>query len=75
MPESTQGEVVAVVPVEVVTPVAPAEPVESPPPSAMPARDESADARTRLHQLAHELIKTHNRRLLVEYLQLRRTLR
>lgn len=58
------------------TTVVPA-PVESPPPATMPVRDESAhdDARLRLNQLAIELIKTHNRGLLVEYLRLRRALR
>ena len=51
--------------------------VESPPPSPAPARDvqSSGDPRTRLHQLAAELIRTKNRRLLIEYLQLRRALR
>jgi hypothetical protein len=51
--------------------------VESPPPSPAPARDvqSSGDPRTRLHQLAAELIRTKNRRLLIEYLQLRRSLR
>ena len=47
--------------------------IESPPPAAMPAR-ETSDPRARLHQLALELVRTKNRRLLVEYLQLRRNL-
>ena len=48
--------------------------VESPPPAAMPERREP-DPRLRLHQLADELIRTHNRRALVEFLRLRRALR
>ena len=69
-------------PPAVVAPAAPADAaiaaaVESPPPSPAPARDvqSSGDPRTRLHQLAAELIRTKNRRLLIEYLQLRRALR
>ena len=51
--------------------------VESPPPAAMPARDASLDdePRRRLHLLAMELMRTHNRRLVVEYLRLRRAFR
>ena len=50
--------------------------VESPPPSAQPARESMDDGpRVRLHQLARELVRVQNRRLLVEYLQLRRALR
>ena len=50
--------------------------VESPPPAPMPARDETADdPRTHLHRLAAELIRSHNRKLVVEYLRLRRALR
>ncbi|HEV2294560.1 MAG TPA: hypothetical protein VGR35_11950 [Tepidisphaeraceae bacterium] len=50
--------------------------VQSPPPAPMPARDETADdPRMHLHRLAAELIRTHNRRLVVEYLRLRRALR
>jgi hypothetical protein len=50
--------------------------IESPPPAERPAQaDPNADARARLNQLAAELIKTHNRRLLVEFLRLRRSLR
>jgi hypothetical protein len=42
----------------------------------MPARDAIADdPRTRLHRLAAELIRSHNRRLVVEYLRLRRAIR
>ena len=50
--------------------------VESPPPAPMPAREPvENDARSRLHRLAAELVRTHNRRLVIEYLQLRRALR
>ena len=50
--------------------------VESPPPAPMPAREPAEDdARSRLHRLAAELVRTHNRRLVIEYLQLRRALR
>lgn len=45
--------------------------VESPPPADQPARVE-IDPRTRLHELAMELVRTQNRRLLIEYLRLRR---
>jgi hypothetical protein len=44
---------------------------ESPPGAAMPERRE-VDPRARLHELALELTRTRNRRLLVEYLRLRR---
>ena len=47
---------------------------ESPPAAAMPVREE-VDPRTRLHQLAAELARTHNRRLVLEYLALRRAVR
>ena len=49
-------------------------PVESPPPAARPP-ESPPDPRARLHELARELIRTHNRRMLTEYLRLRRTLR
>ena len=49
-------------------------PLESPPPAAQPAHSDP-DPRTRLHQLARELIHTRSRRLLIEFLQLRRALR
>lgn len=48
---------------------------ESPPLSPMPVRDAGDAARSRLHELAAELARSHNRRLLVEYLQIRRSLR
>ena len=51
-------------------------PIQSPPPAPMPARDAIADdPRTHLHRLAAELIRSHNRRLIVEYLRLRRAIR
>ena len=50
--------------------------VESPPLSLAPiAPDPSVDARRTLHRLANELMRTHNRKLLVEFLQIRRALR
>ena len=52
----------------------PAESFESPPPAAAPERREF-DPRARLHELALELVRTQNRRLLVEYLRLRRASR
>jgi hypothetical protein len=57
------------------TTVEPSAPVESPPLAERPAKDEGDDARARLNRLAAELIKTHNRRTLVEFLRLRRSLR
>jgi hypothetical protein len=51
-------------------------PIESPPPAPNPPREASAtDPRIALHKLASELMRTHNRKLLVEFLQLRRALR
>ena len=47
---------------------------ESPPPAPAPAKREF-DPRARLHELAIELVKTRNRRLLIEYLRLRRAAR
>lgn len=49
--------------------------IESPPPAAQPARETEVDPRTRLHQLAAELTRSRSRRLLIEFLQLRRALR
>ena len=45
--------------------------VESPPAASMGERRE-VDPRARLHELAVELVRTQNRRLLMEYLRLRR---
>jgi len=49
--------------------------IESPPPAAVPPRNTDDEPRARLNVLAQQLIKTHNRRLLVEFLRLRRSLR
>lgn len=57
-------------------PVEPAaEAIESPPPADQPPRAAAPDPRARLHQLAAELTRSRNRRLLIEFLQLRRALR
>jgi hypothetical protein len=47
---------------------------ESPPAAAMPER-RAFDPRARLHEVALALVKTRDRRLLVEYLRLRRAVR
>jgi hypothetical protein len=47
---------------------------ESPPPAPVPVRQEF-DPRARLRELALELVRTRNRRLLIEYLRLRRAAR
>ena len=47
---------------------------ESPPAAPAPARQEF-DPRARLHELALELVRSRNRRLMVEYLRLRRAAR
>ena len=49
---------------------------ESPPPAAQPPRDHdvTGDARAKLLQLAAELMRSHNRRLVIEYLRLRRAI-
>jgi hypothetical protein len=52
-----------------------AETIESPPATPMPARDGAPDPRAELHKLANELVRAGNRRQLIEYLRLRRTLR
>ena len=49
--------------------------VECPPPTPVPAHDSNPDPRLTLHRLASELMRVNNRRLLVEFLQLRRALR
>jgi hypothetical protein len=49
--------------------------IESPPPAAVPAREGVPDPRAQLHKLAHELVRASNRKLLVEYLRLRRAMR
>jgi hypothetical protein len=45
---------------------------ESPPAAPNPAREPMEDPRTRLLQLAVELMRSRNRRLVIEYLRLRR---
>lgn len=47
---------------------------ESPPAAPMAERREF-DPRARMHEIALALVKTRDRRLLVEYLQLRRAVR
>ena len=49
-------------------------PCESPPPAAQPPREEMPDPRVKLLQLAGELMRSHNRRLVIEYLRLRRAI-
>jgi len=49
-------------------------PVDSPPPAPQMVRAAPPDPRLRLHAIAAELTRSHNRRLLVEFLQLRRAL-
>ncbi len=48
---------------------------DAPPPSPMPLQSPGDAARSRLLELASELRRSHNRRLLVEYLRVRRALR
>ena len=48
-------------------------PVESPPPAPQPEREES-DPRAKLAQIASELMRSHNRRLVIEYMRLRRAI-
>lgn len=45
-----------------------------PPVAAQPVREET-DPAQRLHQMARELMKTRNRKLMLEYLRLRRACR
>lgn len=47
---------------------------ESPPPAAQPPREQTPDPRAKLLQLAGELMRSHNRRLVIEYLRLRRAI-
>ena len=53
-------------------PPPPPQPCDCPPPAAQPAREDAIDPRVRLLQLAAELARSHNRRLVIEYLRLRR---
>lgn len=48
--------------------------VSSPPPAAMPPA-EPDDPRTRLHELARQLIRSRNHKLMADYLRLRRSIR
>jgi hypothetical protein len=48
--------------------------IESPPAAPMPPREQLPDPRLRLLQLASELTRASNPRLLVEYLRLRRAI-
>ena len=49
-----------------------ASPCQSPPPAPTPAREQTPDPRARLLELAAQLMRSNNRRLVVEYLRLRR---
>ena len=49
--------------------------VESPPPTPIPVRDAAPDPRAQLHKLAAELVRARNRKVLVEYLRMRRAVR
>lgn len=49
--------------------------VQSPPPAPAPVVEELPDPSRTLHRLAEELMRVQNRKLLVEFLQLRRALR
>jgi hypothetical protein len=72
MPEEIVSGDAAVAEAVVEAPEAPpAARFESPPVAGAPERREF-DPRARLHELALELVRTQNRRLLVEYLRLRR---
>jgi hypothetical protein len=70
MPEETATTAEATAP----SPATAPETFESPPPAAAPERREY-DPRARLHELALELVRTQNRRVLVEYLRMRRASR
>jgi hypothetical protein len=58
-------------PAEAGTPVEAGE-CQSPPPAPQPPRDELPDPRARLLELAAELARSQNRRMLAEFLRLRR---
>ena len=49
--------------------------IESPPASPIPVRDPAPDPRAQLHKLASELVRARNRKVLVEYLRMRRAMR
>lgn len=48
--------------------------IDSPPPAPQSVREAPPDPRLRLHALASELTRSQNRRVLIEFLQLRRSL-
>ena len=48
--------------------------IESPPPAPQPPREDANDPRAKLQTLASELMRSHNRRLVIEYLRLRRAM-
>jgi hypothetical protein len=52
-----------------------AAPIECPPAAEQPERAAEPDPRARLNQLAMQLVRNRSRRLLIEFLQLRRALR
>jgi hypothetical protein len=56
-------------------PTVPTASVESPPPSPVAREPDDDDPRAALHRLAEQLMRTRNRRILVEYLRLRRLIR
>jgi hypothetical protein len=47
--------------------------IESPP-APQPPREDANDPRAKLQALASELMRSHNRRLVIEYLRLRRAM-
>ena len=47
---------------------------ESPPPAAQPAREAASDPRGQLLQLAQKVMRSPDRRLVIEYLRLRRAI-
>jgi hypothetical protein len=75
MSEESSDSPVSSQPAPAAEPLAAAMAIESPPPAAQPPRDNLPDPRARLLKLAQELTRTRNRRLLIEFLQLRRALR
>ena len=48
--------------------------IESQPPAPQPPREDANDPRARLQALASELVRSHNRRLVIEYMRLRRAI-
>lgn len=63
-------------PVELATPPAPdVAPIDVPPPAARPTASDIPDPVRELTRLAEQLARTHNRRLLFDYLRARRAMR